>query len=320
MQRSPRRLVRPATLAPRLGRAPRRAVAPPPASPASTGPIIKWVGGKTKLLGEIAARLPTTHGRYFEPFAGGAALFFHLAPGRAVLADRNRDLIAMYQAVAADAPGVIRRLALHKAAHDERHYYTVRDRWNDRSVSWSKLDRAAAFIYLNRTCYNGLWRVNRGGAFNVPIGRYTNPLICDPLALTAAALALAGAEVRCADYHDAVADADAGDLVYFDPPYDPVTPTANFVSYTGDGFGPEQQAELANLVRDLARRGCHVLVSNSDTPRIRALYQGLRIDRVRCPRAINSNAAARGDVDEVIVVAGPAPRAARRALAATRKP
>lgn len=319
MQRSSRRLVRSAPIAPRLARAPRRAEAPPRPSPASTSPIIKWVGGKSKLLGELAARLPAAHQRYFEPFAGGAALFFHLAPTRAVLADRNADLIAMYRAVASDPAGVIRRLALHRAAHDQAHYYQVRERWNDRSVSWTALDRAAAFVYLNRTCFNGLWRVNRGGGFNVPMGRYTNPLICDPEALIAAATVLAGAEVRCADYRTAVADAEAGDLIYFDPPYDPLTPTANFVSYTGAGFGPEQQAELAELVRTLADRGCHVLVSNSDTPRVRTLYAGLRIDRVRCPRAINSNAADRGDVDEVIVVAGPAPRAVRRALAAPRK-
>ena len=317
MQRTTRRLVRPATLAPRLSRAPRRA-APPPPRPTSTAPIIKWVGGKSKLLGELASRLPPRHERYFEPFAGGAALFFHLAPPRAVLADRNADLIAMYQAVASDAPGMVRRLAIHRDAHDEDHYYQVRERWNDRSVSWTPLDRAAAFIYLNRTCFNGLWRVNRGGAFNVPMGRYTNPLICDPDALTAAAAVLSGAQVRCADYRAAVADAGPGDLVYFDPPYDPLTPTANFTSYTGDGFGPAQQAELAELVRELAARGCHVLVSNSDTPRVRALYRGLRIDRVRCPRAINSDAARRGDVDEVIVVAGPTPRAARRSLPASR--
>jgi DNA adenine methylase len=318
VQRPSRRLVRPAILAPKVSRAPRRAEHPPAPSPASTTPIIKWVGGKSKLLGELAARLPPRHGRYFEPFAGGAALFFHLAPTRAVLADLNPDLIAMYQAVAADAAGLIRRLAIHRDAHAEAHYYQIRDRWNDRSVSWSAVDRAAAFVYLNRTCFNGLWRVNKGGAFNVPMGRYTNPLICDPEALTAAAAVLARARVRCADYRAAVADAEAGDLVYFDPPYDPLTPTANFTSYTGSGFGPEHQAELADLVRALAARGCHVLVSNSDTPRVRALYRGLRIDRVRCPRAINSDAARRGDVDEVIVVAGPAPRAGRRALAASR--
>lgn len=316
MQRSSRRLVRPAIVAPRLARAPRRAVTPPPPNPTSTGPIIKWVGGKSKLLGELVARLPVRHQRYFEPFAGGAALFFHLAPARAVLADLNPDLIGMYRAVASDAAGLLRRLAIHRDAHDEAHYYQVRERWNDRSVSWSPVDRAAAFVYLNRTCFNGLWRVNRGGGFNVPMGRYTNPLICDPAAVTSAAAVLARAEVRHADYRTAVADAGPGDLVYFDPPYDPLTPTANFTSYTGSGFGPEQQAELAELVRALADRGCHVLVSNSDTPRVRTLYRGLRVDRVSCPRAINSDAARRGDVDEVIVVAGPTVRAARRSLAA----
>ena len=315
MEETPRRLLRRATLAPRVARAPRRALAPA-SLPGSASPIIKWVGGKSKLLGELALRLPARHERYFEPFAGGAALFFHLAPDRAVLADRNADLVAMYRAVAGDVDGTIRRLAIHRDAHDEEHYYQLRARWNDASVSWTAIDRAAAFIYLNRTCFNGLWRVNRKGAFNVPMGRYTNPLICDPDGLRAAGALLARAELRCADYRAAVADAGKGDLVYFDPPYDPLTPTSNFTSYTGDGFGPAQQAELAELVRELAARGCHVLVSNSDTPRVRALYKGLRVDRVRCPRAINSDASRRGDVDEVIVVAGPAPRAARRALAA----
>ncbi len=124
---------------------------------------MKWVGGKTRLLPEIAARMPRSYGRYFEPFCGGAALFFSMAPRTAVIADRNADLVATYRAVAIDVEGVIRRLAIHREAHGEKHYYATRARWNDAHVVWSPLDRAAAFIYLNRTCYNGLWRVNRAG-------------------------------------------------------------------------------------------------------------------------------------------------------------
>lgn len=286
----------------------------PSAIPGS--PIVKWVGGKTRLLPEIAARLPRTYGRYFEPFAGGAAVFFHLAPHAAVLADRNADLIATYRAVATDPEGVIRRLAIHRAAHDEGHYYATRARWNDATVAWSPLDRAATFIYLNRTCYNGLYRVNRAGGFNVPMGRYKNPLVCDPEGLRAASRVLAAANLVCADYRTAVADAGAGDLVYFDPPYDPVTTTANFVSYTAGAFGPDDQRALAGLARTLIDRGVAVVLSNSDTPFIRSLYKGLRIDRVRCARAINCNADRRGDVDEVIVMGG-FTRATKRTVAAT---
>jgi DNA adenine methylase len=293
---------------PVLRRAERRTLPARPAlapAPASATPIVKWVGGKSKLLPELLARLPARHGRYFEPFAGGAALFFRLAPAAAVLADRNPDLIAVYRAVAGDVDAVIRRLELHRRLHDEKHYYGVRERWNDRGVSWSPVDRAAAFIYLNKTCYNGLWRVNRAGEFNVPVGRYVDPPICAADGLRAAARVLATAELRHGDYHEAVADARAGDLVYFDPPYDPVTDTARFTSYTDGGFGPDDQRALAALARRLVARGCHVLLSNSDTPFVRSLYAGLRIDRVSCPRAINCKAGSRGEVSEVIVIGEP---------------
>jgi DNA adenine methylase len=267
-------------------------------------PVVKWVGGKTKLLPELLSRMPEKFNRYYEPFAGGAALFFRLAPRRAVLADSNHDLIGLYTAIANDVGAVIRRLQMHREAHDESHYYEVRTRWNDREVSWSTPERAAAFIYLNKTCFNGLWRVNRSGAFNVPIGRYTDPPICVPETLRAAQQVLSRAEIRRAEYRAATADARAGDFVYFDPPYDPLTPTANFTSYTSNVFGPEQQQELADTARALVARGCRVMLSNSDTPFIRSLYKGMRIDRVKCSRAINSNAAKRGDVDEVIIAAG----------------
>lgn len=294
--------------------------APPRAGAIPGSPIVKWVGGKTRLLPEIAARLPRTYGRYFEPFCGGAAVFFHLAPRAAVIADRNADLIATYRAVAEDVEGVIRRLAIHREAHDERHYYATRARWNDAGVAWTPLERAAAFIYLNRTCYNGLYRVNRSGGFNVPMGRYKNPLICDADGLRASARALAGAEILCADYRVAVASARAGDLVYFDPPYDPVTPTANFVSYTADAFGPEDQRALARLAHQLVDKGVAVVLSNSDTAFVRSLYKGMRIDRVRCARAINCNADRRGDVDEVMVLGGfAAQRAGKRTVAATAR-
>lgn len=267
-------------------------------------PVIKWVGGKTKLLPELTARLPERFGRYYEPFAGGAALFFRVAPERAVLSDSNADLIALYTAIATEVNAVIRRLQHHRDTHDEAHYYQMRARWNENHTSWSNAERAAAFIYLNKTCFNGLWRVNRAGDFNVPIGRYTDPPICVPDALRAAHALLARTELRCGDYAAAVADARRGDFVYFDPPYDPVTPTANFTSYSAVGFTADDQRALADLARTLVARGCKVMLSNSDTPFVRSIYRGFQIDRVKCPRAINSNAAKRGDVDEVIITGG----------------
>ena len=280
-------------------------VAPGPeiAAPVAA-PVVKWVGGKTKLLPELLARLPRTYARYYEPFAGGAALFFRLAPRRAVLADRNTDLIGLYRALAREPRAVIAALGAHRAAHGEAHYYATRARWNDRDTTWTPAERAAAFVYLNKTCFNGLWRVNRAGDFNVPIGRYVDPPICVPEALHAAHDVLARAKLRCADYRTAVDDARTGDLVYFDPPYDPVTTTANFTSYTADAFGPDDQRELAACARSLVARGCAVMLSNSDTTFVRSLYRGFRIERVKCARAINSNAAKRGEVDELIVTGG----------------
>lgn len=282
-------------IAPRVG----FALAEPVASP-----VIKWVGGKTKLLPELVSRMPAQLGRYFEPFAGGAALFFRVAPERAVLSDYNADLITLYRAVASDVSAVIKKLEKHRSEHDETYYYEMRARWNDRDGSWSDAKRAAAFIYLNKTCFNGLYRVNRSGDFNVPMGRYADPPICVPDTLRAASAVLARADLRCGDYRNAVGDAEKGDFLYFDPPYDPLTPTSSFTSYTENVFGADEQRALAETARILVARGCRVMLSNSDTPFIRSIYKGFKIDRVKCARAINSNAARRGDVDEVIIVGG----------------
>jgi DNA adenine methylase len=273
-------------------------------APAVAHPIIKWVGGKTKLLPELLSRMPKTFGRYYEPFIGGAAMFFKLAPERAVIADVNPDLIALYTTLARDPNAVIKKLAQHRANHDEAHYYATREKWNQNHLQWSHAERAATFIYLNKTCFNGLWRVNRSGDFNVPIGRYTDPPICVPDALRAASTVLARAEIRHADYQAAIEDAKAGDFVYFDPPYDPINATSSFTSYTVGDFGPNDQKMLAATAKQLIDRGCKVMLSNNDTPFVRSLYKGLRIDKVKCSRAINSNAAKRGEVDELVMTGG----------------
>jgi DNA adenine methylase len=282
-------------------------------------PVVKWAGGKSRLLPELFARLPPRWGRYFEPFGGGAALFFALAPERGVLGDANADLVRMYRALATDADAVIRKLRSHARAHSADYYYGARARWNARRASWAPATGAAAFIYLNKTCYNGLWRVNRAGGFNVPFGRYTNPPICVPDALLAAHRVLQRAELRCGDYRATVEDAERDDLIYLDPPYEPVTATASFTSYTAHAFGRDDQRALAETARRLVARGCHVVLSNSDTPFIRELYAGFQLDTVRCSRSINSSADRRGEVSELIILGRPAPPPRpRRATTAPR--
>ena len=264
-------------------------------------PVVKWVGGKTRLLPDLLARIPERFGRYYEPFAGGAALFFRLAPKRAVLADANHDLIGLYTAIAKDVGAVIRRLEIHREAHSEAHYYEMRARWNDREVSWSTPERAAAFIYLNKTCFNGLWRVNRKGEFNVPFGKYTNPTICDEENLRAVSLALQDAVITSLDFEKTTLPAKRGDVAYFDPPYVPVSATANFTAYTAGGFGFEDQVRLRDVAMRLDARGVHVLLSNADVPLVRELYKGFRVEEVQAPRRVNSKGGKRGNVGEVLI-------------------
>ena len=264
-------------------------------------PIVKWAGGKSKLLEELTKRRPTRFRRYFEPFAGGAAMFFRMAPKRAVLGDTNSDLINMYECVAWNVEGVMRRLSLHRRSHSEEYYYATREKWNDSTRKQSDVWRAAAFIYLNKTCYNGLWRVNRKGKFNVPIGRYTEPRIYQPKAMRAASLVLQTADLRVGTYAETMEDAGRNDFVYLDPPYVPLSGTANFTSYTAEDFGPDDQEQLATTANLLDKRGCYFMLSNHDTPVVRKLYKGFNIDTVRCSRAINSNANKRGSVREVII-------------------
>jgi DNA adenine methylase len=259
--------------------------------------------------------MPERYGCYFEPFTGGGALFFRVAPKRAVLNDANPDLVWLYRMIAADPNLVVQHLRSHHRKHSKRHYYAMRARWNRDRDRWSTAKRAAAFVYLNKTCFNGLWRVNQAGEFNVPMGRYKNPAICVPDALADAQFALRNATIRQGDYLHAVADAKRGDFVYFDPPYDPVSATASFTAYATDAFGRDQQRHLAEHAARLVARGCQVMLSNSDTRFIRSLYtgrEGFRIDRVMCPRAINSNAAKRAAVAEVIITGGYTPTHAKR--------
>jgi DNA adenine methylase len=275
-----------------------RSDAPLPAEGPHARPFLKWAGGKGQLLAQLRPLLPAvgTYGRYFEPFAGGAALFFALNPKRALLADVNAELIDCYKAARDDVDAVIEALGQYRYGAD--HYYRARE-LDPRTLPLAQ--RAARTIYLNRTGYNGLYRVNRSGKFNVPMGRYTNPTLCDAANLKACSKALAKVVLRLEDFEAVAARAKPGDFVYFDPPYVPVSDTADFTSYVPGGFGSNQQRRLAGVFAELGRRGVHAMLSNSDTPAVRELYAGFRIHRVLASRHINSRGSRRGKVGEVVV-------------------
>ncbi len=271
-------------------------------------PFIKWAGGKTQLLPDLLRHAPRRFERYHEPFIGSAALFFALhAQGRldrgAVLSDSNAELIGVYRAVRDDVEPLIDALRGHAIyAGDRDYFYDVRS-W-DRRPDWAQrpaLERAARMIYLNKTCFNGLHRVNRSGHFNVPFGRYEHPTICDEPNLRAASGALQGVELLGTDFESVLQRVEPGDLVYFDPPYLPLSATSSFTSYTRDAFGPTQHRRLAAVFAALAERGCYTLLSNSSNPLVAELYGNYPMSEVAARRAINSNAAGRGIIREIIV-------------------
>ena len=273
------------------------APAPAPAAAPAARPFIKWAGGKKQLLAQILPHVPSRFNAYHEPFLGGGALFFALRPQRAWLSDGNQELIDTYRAVQTDVEAVIR--GLRSLYNDEEHFYRLR------AIDPARLSlpaRAARFIYINRTCFNGLYRVNRAGQFNVPFGRYLRPTICNALNLRSAADALRGQALDGRSFENVEARARPGDLVYFDPPYVPASKTANFVGYTAAGFCARRQEALASLFSRLVRRGVHALLSNADTPWVRELYRDYVLVPVRARRAINCRPELRQEVGEVLVV------------------
>ena len=267
----------------------------------SARPVLKWVGGKGRLLPELLARLPQTLGAYHEPFVGGGALFFALAGtgrlGQVYLSDANAALIDVYLALRDDVDRVIAALRGHR--YDRDHYYRVRAQ---RPAELSLPERAARVIFLNKTCYNGLYRENRAGQFNVPFGRYVNPTICDEPNLRAASAILQQVDIARRRFDTVLDYANEGDFVYFDPPYVPLSPTANFTTYDRAGFGPDDQTQLRDVFAELARRGVWAMLSNSDTPFVRELYAGFRVEQLFAARAVNSRANGRGKVAEVLVI------------------
>lgn len=264
-------------------------------------PFLKWAGGKSRLIPKYEPHLPPQEAinRYFEPFIGSAALFFHLQPARARLSDCNRKLVEVFEVVRDQVEALIEALQPHE--NEKAYYYEVRAQ-NPRELS--KVERAARIIYMNRTCYNGLYRENQKGEFNVPFGRYKNPTICDVERLHAASAALQGVELCAGDFADAVAEAGPGDFVYFDPPYVPLNATSSFTSYSRFGFDEEDHRRLAATFHDLSERGCHVMLSNSSAPLVYELYQGrgYQLYPIQARRNINSKADKRGPVKELLIV------------------
>ncbi|MEG4058976.1 MULTISPECIES: DNA adenine methylase [unclassified Microcoleus] len=273
-------------------------------------PFLKWAGGKRQLLPEIIKYVPklTSKHTYYEPFIGGGALLFELQPQKAVINDSNKELINCYEVIRDSLDELMEELSNDKYSNSETSYYQMRDL--DRSTKkyelLSEVEKAARIIYLNKTCYNGLFRVNSQGQFNVPFGRYKNPNFLDDAVLIAVNKYLNSNNITLLnqDFKDAVKDAKKGDFVYFDPPYDPVSETASFTGYDVNGFNRDEQKRLKEEFDALHKRGCKVMLSNSCTDFILDLYKDYQdtIIKVRATRSINSNALKRGMVDEVLVL------------------
>lgn len=265
-------------------------------------PFLKWAGGKTQLLQQYQPLFPPQFKNYYEPFLGGGAVFFYLfkehsSGFKAVLSDVNEELINMYRCVQSDVEGLIKELESHHRKHNSEYYYKIRAQKNQKPVK-----KAARIIYLNKTCFNGLYRENSKGQFNVPIGRYKNPNICNAELLRADSQALQGIKLEVRDFYKVLEEAKTDqDFVYFDPPYYPLSNTSQFTSYSRYNFNEEDQFRLRDVFAELASRGVKVMLSNSDCPFIRELYEEFPIHEVSAARSINSKGTHRGKISEVVV-------------------
>ena len=265
-----------------------------------TYPIVKWVGGKRQLMFELLKNMPETYNRYFEPFIGGGALFFELQPQNGYISDMNEELINLYSVVRDDVYELIEDLNKHKVSKE----YFLKIRNLDRTEKYNKLSdiqKASRFIYLNRTCFNGMYRVNSQGQFNVPFGNYKNPRIVDAENLINCSNLLKITEICCADFAVSLIKVLKGDFVYFDPPYVPLNETSSFTSYTKDGFDLDMQFKLRDVCDELDSKGVMFMLSNSDTKLVNELYSNYEIKKVFASRAINANGNGRGKITEVLV-------------------
>lgn len=261
-------------------------------------PILKWAGGKTQMLGELMPRVPKTYGKYIEPFFGGGALFFSLKPENAIIADSNPELINMYLQVAHHVDDVIE--CLQKYENTSEMFYEVR------SLDWQtlpKAEAAARTIYLNKTCFNGLYRVNKNGQFNTPFGKYKNPKICDIDVLRLASEVLRKANILCGDYILVLEHyAQPGDFVFLDPPYLPIGPNSDFKRYTKEQFYEDDHVELAKMIGTLHERGCYVILTNSNHPLVHQLYEQYKIEVIQTKRHISCHGDTRKGEDVIVTI------------------
>ena len=266
-------------------------------------PVLKWVGGKRQLLGTLKPLLPKKITTYCEPFVGGGAMLFDLQPQKAYINDINSDLILVYMVIRDKVDDLIKRLEQFENTSDM--FYTVRDWDRNKEVydNMTDVERAARIIYLNKTCYNGLYRVNNSGEFNSPFGNYKNPNIVNAPVLKAVNTYFNTAEIHFSttDYEELLNKVRKGTFVYLDPPYDPISETSNFTGYSKGGFSKEDQIRLRKCCDEMDKKGIYFMLSNSATNFIKEQYSKYNIKTIQAKRAINSVASKRGDVDEVVV-------------------
>ena len=264
-------------------------------------PFLKWVGGKRQLVPEIKRYMPARFERYFEPFMGGAALFFDLQPDNAFLSDVNSELVNCYHIVRDEPEALIELLATHY--YDKDYYYHIRNLDRDSAVfaSLSAVERAARLIFLNRTGFNGMYRVNSRGEFNVPFGRYANPQILNEDLIYQASATLQSTQISQCSYDAILTQAQSGDFVYFDPPYMPLSKTSNFTSYAKDDFDYDDQKALALCCRNLADKNISFVASNSYVDDVKNLYQEFDFIELKARRSINAKADGRQPVSEILI-------------------
>ncbi len=266
-------------------------------------PVVKWVGGKRQLLPHIANHIPDRFSVYYEPFLGGGAVLFALQPSRAIVNDINKELINVYIMVRDQVEKLIEDLKKHK--NEARYFYRMRAKDRDKGTysQLSPVEKASRILFLNKTCYNGLFRVNSRGQFNTPFGKYKNPNIVNEKTLRAVSRYLNKAQVvfNCGDFERAIKGAEKDSFIYFDPPYDPLSSSANFTGYNKGGFNKNEQIRLKNLCDKLNKRGVKFLLSNAATGFILKLYKDYNITVVQARRTINSDVNKRGDIDEVLI-------------------
>jgi DNA adenine methylase len=269
-------------------------------------PVVKWVGGKRQIIDEIITYVPDSFSTYYEPFLGGGAVLFELQPKKAVVNDVNEELMNIYEVIKDNVDELIEGLKRHKIKNDKAYFYEIRELDRDREQYnlLTPVERASRIIYLNKTCYNGLFRVNKSGEFNAPFGNYKNPNIVNETTLRAVSAYFNKAKIRftCQDFEDALKWSRKGAFVYLDPPYDPVSETASFTGYDKGGFDHNEQIRLKKTCDKLNKKGIKFLLSNSATDFIMDLYQDYKIEVIQAKRAINSKADRRGNVDEVLVM------------------